>query len=80
MTTLTVQSEVTRDGLLKLEVPCGLPPGPVQVVLVVGPAEPGPGPQGQDWRRLYGLGKEVWEGVDANEYVRELREDREGSP
>jgi hypothetical protein len=38
MTTMTVRSEIGDDGKLHLEVPCQLPPGPVEVVLVVQPA------------------------------------------
>jgi len=29
-----------------------------------------------DWDRLYGLGKGLWDGEDAQEYVNRLREDR----
>lgn len=29
-----------------------------------------------DWRDLYGLGKGLWTGEDAQEYVNRLREDR----
>lgn len=29
-----------------------------------------------DWKKLYGLGKGLWEGEDAQEYVNRLREDR----
>lgn len=29
-----------------------------------------------DWNKLYGLGKELWKGEDAQEYVNRLREDR----
>ena len=29
-----------------------------------------------DWNRLYGLGKGLWEGEDAQEYVNRLRKDR----
>ena len=29
-----------------------------------------------DWKGLYGLGKGLWEGKDAQEYVNRLREDR----
>lgn len=29
-----------------------------------------------DWKHLYGLGKGIWEGKDAQEYVNALREDR----
>lgn len=38
MTTLTVRSNVDTDGTLRLEVPSGMPPGPVEVVVVVQPA------------------------------------------
>ncbi len=29
-----------------------------------------------DWKRLYGLGKGLWKGEDAQEYVNRVREDR----
>lgn len=29
-----------------------------------------------DWTKLYGLGKGLWEGKDAQDYVNRLREDR----
>lgn len=29
-----------------------------------------------DWSRLYGLGKRLWKGEDAQGYVNRLREDR----
>jgi hypothetical protein len=29
------------------------------------------------WRELEGLGKEIWQGVDANQYIRELRKEWE---
>jgi hypothetical protein len=29
-----------------------------------------------DWKNLYGLGKGLWKGEDAQEYVGRLREDR----
>lgn len=28
------------------------------------------------WSKLYGLGKELWKGEDAQEYVNQLREER----
>ena len=55
----------------------GTPTGPVEVVLTLRRPEEGPR---RDWDKLYGLGKEVWEGVDVEAYLRELREDREGPP
>jgi len=30
-----------------------------------------------NWAELYGLGKGLWEGEDAQKYVNQLREDRE---
>ena len=30
----------------------------------------------RDWQELYGLGKGLWDGEDAQEYVNRLREDR----
>jgi hypothetical protein len=56
MITLTIRSTVDPDGTLRLEVPSGLPPGPVEVVVIVQPAttatEPEPNPDrpanGQD--------------------------------
>ena len=35
--TLTLEADVTPNGLLRLDVPLGLPPGKVEVVLVVNP-------------------------------------------
>ncbi len=32
--------------------------------------------KGLDWKGLYGLGKGLWEGEDAQAYVDRLREDR----
>jgi hypothetical protein len=55
---------------------CGLPPGPVEIEITIRPKETKEVPR-FDWDSLYGLGKEIWEGVDAVEYIRELREDRE---
>ena len=35
MQTLTIQSEVTDEGKVKIEVPCDLPPGPVEVEVTI---------------------------------------------
>ena len=53
MATLTVQGEITPQGVLKVEVPCDLPPGPLEVVLTLRRPEEGPR---RDWDKLYGLG------------------------
>jgi hypothetical protein len=76
MQTLTVQGVVTKDGVLRLEVPCDMPPGPVEVEITIRQRVAKEAAR-FDWASLYGLGKEIWEGVDAVEYIRELREDRE---
>ena len=76
--TIAAHAVVSGEGILKLEVPCDMPPGPVDVVMVVNPAEVArPRP---NWDDLYGLGKDVWSGIDAVEYVRELRADRVDLP
>jgi hypothetical protein len=80
MKTLIVQSEISRDGKLKVEVPCELPPGPVEVELTVRTRLEVEAARRPPWAMLYGLGKEVWAGVDPTEYVAELRQDREGPP
>ena len=77
METLTLQSEVQSDGKLKIEVPCGLPPGPVEVVLTVRAQPERLAAARPRWGELYGLGREVWQGVDPQQYVRDLRQDRE---
>ena len=77
MKTLTLQSEVQSDGKLKIEVSCGLPPGPVEVVLTVRAQPERAAVPRLRWGEVYGLGREVWEGVDPQQYVRDLRQDRE---
>jgi hypothetical protein len=39
MKTLTVEADVSADGMLHLAVPSGLPPGRVEVVLVIQPKQ-----------------------------------------
>ena len=77
METLTLQSEVQSDGKLRIEVPCGLAPGPVEVVLTVRAQPERLAAAVPCWGELYGLGREVWQGVDPQQYVRDLRQDRE---
>ena len=77
MKTLTVESEIQNDGKLRIEVPCDLPPGRVEVVLTVRPQSGGGAIVRPRWADLYGLGRDVWQGIDAQQYVRELRQDRE---
>lgn len=80
MQTLTVQGVVTDKGTLrieKIETSVNLPPGPVEVEVTIRPAPKPPEPSEWKWADLYGLGAEIWRGVDVKEYLRELREDRE---
>ncbi|MBI4604022.1 MAG: hypothetical protein HY721_18860 [Planctomycetes bacterium] len=79
MTVMRVQGEVSRDGKLRIDIPCGLPPGPVEVVLRVQPRTTPVEPGKRKWDDLYGLGKEVWHGVDPDNYVQDLRRDPESS-
>ena len=77
MMTMTIRSEITSDGTLRIEVPCDLPPGPVEVVLTVQPQSGAPTRPFGNWDEVYGLGREVWHGVDPQQYVRDLRQDPE---
>ncbi len=80
MKTITVRAEVSADQILRVEIPCDLRPGPVEVVLTI-PKDQGDGAAGPiDWKGLWGLGREVWEGVDARAYLDDLRADREHGP
>lgn len=77
MTTYTVLTEIQSDKKLRLEIPCDLPQGPVEVVVIVQPQPNSPQREPPRWDDLYGIGKEVWKDIDALDYVRELREDRD---
>ena len=77
MKTMTVQAEVSADQILKLEVPCDLRPGRVEVVLTIPTEEAAEGERRIDWASLSGLGREVWEGVDTASYLNDLRADRD---
>lgn len=56
MTTMTVRSTIGPDGTLRLEVPSGLPPGPVEVVVVVQSVAP-PEPESTGDRTATGEGR-----------------------
>ena len=61
----------------RIEVPSGLPPGPADVVVVVFPTSNTP--SDVHWRDFYGLGEEIWGQEDAQEYVKRLRDEWNGS-
>jgi hypothetical protein len=79
MQTITVQAEVSADGMLKLEVPCDAAPGRVDVVLTIQPHQPDRARDRINWAQLSGLGKDVWQGVDAQSYLSDLRADRDSA-
>jgi hypothetical protein len=79
MKTITMQAEVTADGINKFEVPCDVTPGQVEVVLMVQPRAANSEQGDIDWSRLLGLGREVWQGVNASTYPGDMRADREPS-
>ena len=78
METLNLHTMIDADGKLRLEIPCSLPPGPADVVVVIRPAQPAL----QEPRRLdcYGLGKEIWNNEDAQEYINSLRDEWSHEP
>ena len=80
MKTMLGEAEITEEQMLRIELPCDLPPGPVEVVVVVGPRPDFGRAATRQWEELYGLGREVWQGIDARQYVADLRQDRELPP
>jgi hypothetical protein len=46
-------------------------------VVVVNPTPVLSASTGRDWDALHGLGREVWQGIDAKDCVEQLRQDRE---
>jgi hypothetical protein len=72
METLQLDTTIGPDGVLRIEAPTHLAPGPAKVVVVVSPTE-----GTLDWIDLRGVGKEIWEGIDAQEYVNRLRDEWE---
>ncbi len=76
MRTITLRTQINADGRLQLDVPADLPPGPVEVVLIIQPDE---GHSSHSVRELRGLGAEIWKGGDAQAYVGRLRNEWERS-
>jgi hypothetical protein len=74
--TISLYAVVGEDRKLTIRLPASIPPGPVEVVVVVRPSEKQP----VNPADYYGLGKEIWEGIDAQEYVNELRGKRTHEP
>jgi len=77
MKTMLGEAQITEERMLRIELPCDLPPEPVEVVVVVGPRLDFGRAAKRRWDELYGLGREVWQGIDTQQYVADLRQDRE---
>jgi hypothetical protein len=72
MQTLTTQAAISPDGVLHLHLPCGLPPGPVEVVVVVQPVSALSEPLPQD--PLCGTWADKLPDIDVDEALREMNE------
>lgn len=75
METLQLTATIGPDRVLRLEAPTHQPPGPAHVVVVIAPLADEK--KTFRWRDLAGLGKDIWEGEDAQEYVDRLRDEWE---
>ena len=71
--TLTLQTEIAEDGVLRLEVPWDLPPGPAEVSLVVLPETLDAG--GPPYPSLRGIWAGKMPDIDVDAELREM--DRE---
>ena len=69
METLQLRVIVGEDRKITIRMPPTFPLGPVEVVVVINPL-PKPTRSIEDY---YGLGKEVWEGIDVEKYINESR-------
>jgi hypothetical protein len=78
METVNLHTVIDADGKVRLEVPCHLPPGPAEVVVVIRSAQPPA--EAWQWRDFYGLGKEIWSQEDAQDYVNHLRDEWSHEP
>jgi hypothetical protein len=77
METVCLEAVNGPDGKVRLEVACHLPPGPVQVVVVLGPVPSESSGRSLYWRDLYGAAKDLGSKEDAQEFVNRLRDEWE---
>lgn len=73
METLQLETTIGPDGVLRIETLTHQQPGPASVVVVISPVATSQ--KTFRWRDLAGLGKEIWEGEDAQAYVNRLRDE-----
>jgi hypothetical protein len=76
METIRITTTIGEDGRVRIDAPSSLPPGPAEGILVLN-AIRAPTEHRPSWRRLRGLGKEIWRGLDAQEYVNQMRDEWE---
>ena len=72
VTTLHLQAVVGPDGRIKLDIPCDLPPGPAEIVIVI--SAPSEKPT-RSWHDITGVGREIWKDTDAQGYVNGPRDE-----
>ncbi len=77
METINLNTMIGLDGKVRIEVPCTLPPGPAEVVVVI---RPGATTGAVRWSDFYGLGRGLWVGEDAQSHVNRLRDEWENEP
>ncbi|MEK7867362.1 MAG: hypothetical protein AAB434_11835 [Planctomycetota bacterium] len=73
METVRVKTEIGTDGKIRLVIPSGMPPGPADVIVIIGRSENGGAPG--KWAQCYGLGRDIWANEDAQEYVNRMRDE-----
>jgi len=72
--TIKTKVDIPPEGYVRLELDCSdLPTGEAEAVITVRPVIP---PKKLKWTDLAGIGKEIWEGMDIQKYVDELRSER----
>jgi len=69
--TIRLKTVVGEDRNLTIVLPSNIPPGPVEVVVVINPQ--GAEKRTLTWTEIRGMGKEVWESIDVEKYINELR-------
>jgi hypothetical protein len=60
---------VGEDRQITIRLPMSIPVGPADIVVVVNPLQKAP----PTWEDVRGLGKELWETVDVEKYLNDLR-------
>ncbi len=76
MRTITTHAKITENGMLRLEVQCGLPPGLAEVALVVQPIDNESGVEGgTPYRSLGGIWSGKLPDIDIDADLSEMNEE-----